>query len=194
MRPAERGIRKNPFWERGDCCSESQAQPERTMAMETRSNSRRRTSSFLSTHYVAACVMHRGMQAIYRDIHWDPPFTHIFIHPTNRCWGPKGPLGPSQCPQALELKQWTRYSPSCICPWFSWKWLCAFRWYSKQTNGSLCFRGRGSGRQNHDRESGFSNWKRLNFCVVREVRGISKVITLEKNPREVQEKLSTGWS
>ena len=111
MRPAERGIRKNPFWERGDCCSESQAQPERTMAMETRSNSRRRTSSFLSTHYVAACVMHRGMQAIYRDIHWDPPFTHIFIHPTNRCWGPKGPLGPSQCPQALELKQWTDIVP-----------------------------------------------------------------------------------
>ena len=58
----------------------------------------------------------------------------------------------------------------------------------------VCFRGRGSDRQYHDRESRFTNWKRLNFCVVRAVRGISKVIQLEKTPREVQEELSTGWS
>lgn len=113
-------------------------------------------------------------------VNWDPPFIHIFIHPTNVCWGPNCALGPIQCPQALELKQWTRYGPSCICHWFAWKWLSAFRWYNKQTNGSLCFRGRGSGRQYSGMERVFGNRKRLKFCVARGMREISKAIELEK--------------
>lgn len=54
------------------------------MAVEIRSKCRAETSSVLSVHRLALCIMHAGMQSTYREYKLGPTiYSHIL--PFNKC-------------------------------------------------------------------------------------------------------------
>ena len=66
----------------------SQAEPEKTMAVESRDNSRMETSSFLRAHCLVVCIMHTGTQSTYRKCKLGPsvdsrirPFNKYMLRP-----------------------------------------------------------------------------------------------------------------